>query len=343
MVTIRDVAKKAGVSPKTVSRVINGSPEIAPETREKVRRVMEELCYVPNASARQLATGRADTIGLAVPFSRQYFLSDEFFPELIRGILSVTSEYGMGLQLFICHPGEKGSEQIITAARQHKIDGVIWTAPSAQDDRSHEVLRALGKPVVVVGRPTQADVCYVDNDNVRLAADVVRFLIGLGHERIGFINGPLEFTVSVDRLRGYESAMQEAGYPPMPEWVVVSDFSKEGGREAASRLLRLPVRPTALFVANDMMAAGVLTQAREDGIAVPAELSVVACNDTVLTRCTFPPLTTVRIPIQDLGKEAALLLIGALSKGGTSRDRVILQHEIVVRESSASVVTAVKR
>ncbi|MGE5482452.1 MAG: LacI family DNA-binding transcriptional regulator [Bacteroidota bacterium] len=343
MATIRDVAKKAGVSPKTVSRAINGSPEIAPETREKVRRVMEELRYVPNASARRLATGRADMIGLVVPFSRQYFLSDQFFTELVQGILSVTSNHGIGLQLFILHPGDDGSEEIISAARQHKIDGLIWTAPSAHGDRSHELLATLGKQVVVVGRPAYAHVRSVDNDNVRLAADVVRFLTGLGHERIGFINGPLEFTVSVDRLRGYESAMQEAGCHPMPEWVVISDFSKEGGREAARRLLRLPVRPTALFVANDMMAAGVLAQAREDGIIVPAELSVVACNDTVLTRCTFPPLTTVRIPIQDLGKEAASLLIEALSNGGTARDRVILQHEIIVRESSASVVAAGKQ
>lgn len=328
--TVKDVAERAGVSPSTVSRVIADHPRISEATKERVRAVMRELDYHPNAVARSLVRRRTQTIGVALSRSAEAALANPFFPEVLRGIGAVAREarYSITLTTATSHVEER--EQCIELLTQRRVDGLI-VLTSRTDDPLVEWLRQQAHPFVVLGRVPGLDVPHVNNDNAAAAREATEHLLALGHRRIGFIGGPPDVVVSMDRLEGYKQALHDGGIPFRSEYVVPTDFGYEQSYEAARRLLSL--EPTALVAIDDGVALGALAAARDAGLRVPEDVSVVGFNDSPVCPHVAPPLTSVSIPVFEMGAAAARMLCDALD-GKPGKTEVLLPTKLVVRRST---------
>lgn len=331
--TIKDVAQRAGVSPSTVSRVIADHPRISAATKERVRAAMAELNYHPNAVARSLVRRRTYTIGVALSRSAEAALANPFFPEVLRGVGAVARQARYFLTLTTATSYEDEREQCIELLTQRRVDGLILLA-SRTDDALVDWLAQHSYPFVVLGRVPGRDVPQVNNDNVAAARAATEHLLALGHRQIAFIGGPPDFVVSVDRLAGYREALEGAGLRFQDDLVVHTDFSYEQAYVAARSLLVGPaVRPTAVVAIDDSVALGVLAAARELGLRVPEDLSVVGFNDSPVCAHVAPPLTSVAIPIFELGAAAARMLCDALD-GVEGPRKILLPSRLVVRGST---------
>ncbi len=331
--TLEQVAKLAGVSRSTVSRVINNHPHVRPEVRERVWRVIREIGYQPNAAARSLATRRTQIIGIIIPETVTKLFTDPFFPLLLRGATEACNarEYQLMLSLFTARVDREELYRRILRGRY--LDGVIIASASISDPLIPSLLRD-GIPFVSVGRYPDERVSYVDVDNVGGARMAVEHLIRLGHRRIATITGPLDMLVSRDRLEGYRQALEANGIPVDESLIIESDFTEAGGMLSMQRLL--PASPTAVFVASDMMAIGAMRALRQAGLRVPDDVAIVGFDDIPLASSIEPPLTTIRQPIERLGTIAVEVLLSLLEKPPEERQpaqRIILPTELVIRTS----------
>lgn len=338
--TIVDVAKLAGVSPSTVSRVLAGNPRISAETQERVRDAMRDLDYHPHAIARSLVTKSSRTIGLVTARPATQTFANPFFPEVIRGIASVVEGEGYNLLLSASRGEQNEREACLSLLRSRHVDGVILTS-SRLGDRLIEALVRDEAKVVLIGRPADAAggpahpaLHWVNNDNVSAAAVAVEHLVGLGHRRIAFINGPHDWVFCFDRLQGYRTALADAGIPFDPALVRQGNITQQDGVRALESLLGLPERPSAIVAVDDSLALGAMEAALKRGLRVPSDLAIVGFNDDPVTAWTRPPLTTVRIPVFDLGAMAARMLLGRLQGRPVRPNQVILPSQIIAREST---------
>lgn len=331
-VTIREVARKAEVSPSTVSRVIAQSTLISEETKVKVRQAMEELGYVPNAMARSLANAKTWTIAIVMPRSAELAFQNPFFPEVIRGIASLTSVKRYDLLLLTPVTVEDEYLETMRVVKEHRVDGVIFLYSRTEQPLLAE-LTELGVPQVVIGRPLGENaVSWVDNDNAEVSRQVTTKLIDLGHKTIAFISGSLDFVVSLDRQAGYKQALLENGLEWQPRLVKIGDFLEEGGYQATLELLDSDPDITALVIADDVMAFGAMRAARERNLALPEDLSVISFNNTPMAQYIVPPLSSVEIHAADLGVEAAALLLAQLEDKMCIDNRCV-QANVVWRSS----------
>lgn len=326
--TIRDVAREAGVSVATVSRVFNNSGPVRPATRERIDEVAKRLSYTPNGAARTLSTRRTQTVGVLLPD-----LYGEFFSEVIRGIDQVVQRSGWHLLVSSSH-NERAEIEAALRVMRGRVDGLIVMSP---DLDAHALARNLPEQLPVVLLNCEVDGQTYDSiniDNYGGAYAVTSHLLSLGHGRIGLITGPLRNHDARERLRGIRAALHAAGVEPQPELELAGDFSEESAHAAAQRLLELEPRPTALVAANDSMAIGALSALRDAGVRVPEEMAVVGFDDIPIARFVTPPLTTVRVSIPQLGARATERLFAALSAGeGHERRQELLATELVVRSS----------
>jgi DNA-binding LacI/PurR family transcriptional regulator len=333
MATIKDVAKRAGVAPSTVSRVLAGSSRISPETHERVREAMRELNYHPNAIARSLARRSTATIGLMIARPAEQALANPFFPELMRGIGSVLYGTGYNLMLSMVSTPEEERQVCLRLLRSQRVDGVILASASL-DHRLVDDLLAGEFPFVLVGRiEGQSGITTVNNDNEMVGRMAVRHLVGQGHVRIGLIGGPPELTVSIDRACGYRQGLAEAGIPWDAQLEVIGSFTKEGGYRGMLDLLERPDPPTAVFAADDAMAVGALMALKDRGLH--RKVALVGVNDDPLTALMDPPLSTIRIPVFELGSTAARTLVEMLKRSTWEPRSILLPSTLVIRESSA--------
>ncbi|MGB9775970.1 MAG: LacI family DNA-binding transcriptional regulator [Anaerolineae bacterium] len=335
--TLEEVAKLAGVSRSTVSRVVNQQPNVRPEVRERVWKVIRQTGYQPHAAARSLVTRRTRVIGLIIPQAVTTLFTDPYFPILMRGIADACNahHYHLMLSLFSHRRVQESRtrhdllyQQVL---RSRYLDGVVVSS-APRDDPIFPRLLEDGVPFVIVGRYPHERANYVDVDNVVGARMAVEHLLRLGHERVATITGPLNMFAAQDRLEGYRQALVARGIPVDEELIAEGDFTEQGGRAAMQRLL--PRRPTAVFAASDMMAAGAMKVLREAGLRVPEDVAVVGFDDVPLASMVEPPLTTVRQPIEQLGSMAVELLVSLLENpGGEVVHRVVLPTELVIRAS----------
>ena len=331
--TLEEIAKHAGVSRSTVSRVMNDHPSVDQATRSRVLSVAERLNYQPNIAARSLAAGRARILGLVIPMGVSALFTDPYFPLLIQGISSACSANDHSVMLWIAEP-EYERRTIRQALQGGMIDGVIL-ASALMDDPMLEALRKRGLPFILVGRhPTDDNVSYVDVDNKSAARDMVSYMVRLGYERVATITGPKNMIAGADRLQGYLNALQERKVAHDPDLIVEGDFTEEGGYMAMQRLL--PLAPDAVFAASDAMALGALRALREAGKRVPEDIAVAGFDDVPFAARTDPALTTVRQPIQLMGALAAETLINMISHPDGQPHRVLLPTELVIRASCGS-------
>jgi DNA-binding LacI/PurR family transcriptional regulator len=328
--TLEKVALRAGVSRATVSRVVNGSTTVAPEIRDSVLRAVQELGYVPNHAARSLVTQRTNSIALVLPEpSTRVFSDDQFFPGIIRGV-SQELEVAEKQLVLMMASSAASHDRIEQYAMAGHVDGVMVASVHGADPLPATLTR-MGVPVVCNGRPLgHSTVPYVDVDSVGGAAAAVRHLVNAGRQRIATIAGPQDMVAGIDRLAGYRTELSGSSRRSI---VAVGDFTRESGAVAMRQLLEDDPRLDAVFVASDLMAHGALRTLREAGRRVPDDVAVVGFDDIELAQYTEPPLTTVRQPIVDLGRELVRQLL-RLAGGEDIEPFVVLPTEMVVRESA---------
>ncbi len=334
--TIHDVARVAGVSKATVSRALRGLPRVSPDTRARVLRTAAELNYVASPNAASLASGKTGVVAVVVPFMTRWY-----FAELLSGAETVLRDHGYHVLLFDL--GVDGSTRGLILHEQlllKRVDGVLVLSLDLMDSE-WRMLSALRVPVVTVGVRTQHWPC-VRIDDVETARIAVRHLIGLGHRSIGHVGGDhahaAHFSTPIDRRAGYEEVLAAAGLRHDPRHVTDCDWTARGGVAAAQPLFRGPERPTAIFAASDEIAMGVLHAARQHGLRVPDDLSVVGIDDHDLS--FTHDLTTVAQQVPEQGHAAGEILLDALRRGGHPGPEQGLTSPtaLVVRNSTGPVL-----
>lgn len=329
--TLEDIAKLAGVSRSTVSRVINDHPNVSARVRQRVWEVIQQTGYHPNLAARSLASQRSNIIALVIPRSVSNFFSDPYFPRLTQGVAQACNQSNYTLSLFLFYTEEDERKLFPRITRPGLVDGVIIQSTHAADELFLQLSQS-DVPYVVAGRPmTISDASYVDVDNVAGAYNAVRHLVHLGRRRIGTVTGSLDTTVGMDRFEGYKRAIVESNFKFDGQLWAEGDFTESSGYYGAKRLL--PHQPDALFVASDIMALGALRALQEAGLAVPKDIAIVGYDDLPPATRANPPLTTIRQPIRRLGAKLVETLADIIEKGPEPPRRVIFGTELVIRES----------
>ena len=328
MVTLKDVAKKAGVSPSTVSRVLNNKMKVMPETKQRIVNTVEEMGYRVNEIAKGLRTSRTRTLGLILPT-----ISNAYYTELSRGVEEYASLHGYNV--FLCNSRRDINIQrnYIDTLLSKKIDGLIVTTFELEQEDIHLLLE--NKIAVVFnGRTKSSGIDEVGIDHAEASYEMTKYLLGLGHERIALINGPFDSKRNQSRVKGFKKAHQDIGITVYEELIKYSDYSAENSFAIANELLKLKNRPTCIFT-TDNMALGVLNAAFDNGLKVPSDLSVAGFDNAVFTR---PSLTTIYHPNYDMGKTMARLAISRInSERSIPKRSIILKTKLIKGNSTTSI------
>jgi len=333
MATIHDVAKKAGVAPITVSRVINNSGYISAKTREKVQEAINELGYVPNVLARSLKSKRTNT--LALVFTD---IANPFFTILARGVEDTASESGFNVIFCNTDESQEKEDTYIQLLLQKQVDGILLV-PAVSSSKSIELIQEQKTPLVVLDRRVpNTDVDVVRGDSDGGAYLLTQHLISLGHKRISLITGPREVSTAEDRFQGYKRAMEDNGLAEFIQCQYGS-FSLECGKELAQRIFSEEPTPTAIFAANNLIALGTLSTLNSMGRKVPDDVALVSFDDIPENLTLFPFMTVARQPSYEMGKRATEILISRI-KGNSSTDyqEIVFPVEFFERASSGGLI-----
>lgn len=337
--TIKDVAKRSRVSPKTVSRVINNEPSVRDKTRARVLQVVSELNYHPDLSARNLRSAKSYELALAYDNPNPYYVIS-----VQSGVLAACRETGFALQIYPCNGSSPTiADELLELARRSRLAGLILAPPMSERP---ELIQFLSKNGVHLVRilsaaedPNDGFACvYVDDRDAAYA--ITEHLIQLGHVRVGFLWGGKAHLSSFERYKGYQLALDHYGIPHDETLVLPGDYSFDDGFRGTRKLLSLPQRPTAIFGSNDEIAAGALVAAKSMGIDVPNQLSIAGFEDSPFSRQSWPALTTARQATEEIARTATLLLISELRPNSVSGHRIVgrsrgFTPELVVRGSTA--------
>ena len=343
-VTIKDIAKQAGISHSTVSRALHDSPLIAKNTAERIRQTALDLGYLPSAAARSLKTNRSQALGVIVSS-----VEDPFFGEILQGIEEVAQKSGYSLFMAASQRDPQQEQAIVQAMSEHRVDGVIICSASFKAEQSRQFL-AYGVPIVVVNNQAAEDYRYsIYHDDVDGSRQVTRHLLDLGHRRIAYLGNSSSGRTTLDRLTGFQQEMRVAGLAVSPEHIhEVSGGGPEDGLAGLEHFLGLGDRPSALFCYNDMMAIGILKGLQQAGIRVPQEMSVTGFDNILFSAFTNPSLTTFDQPKRFIGAEAARLVLELLNpprdedSSGQPRVRK-LKGRLLIRETTALPTTSSRK
>jgi LacI family transcriptional regulator len=327
--TIRDVAAVAGVSPATVSRVLNGKQDVAADLRQRVLGAVTELGYRRNGPARSLRTRAAMVLGLIISD-----ISNPFFTAVVRGAEDQAQLAGYSLVLANADEDVDKEARYLEVAAAEQMAGVLLS-PASLTRTSIDVLLERSIPVVTIDRRLAgAPVDSVTVNNHQAARTAAQHLLGQGCRRVGFIAGPVQTTTGASRLAGYRAALRAAGRLLDPSLTAYADFRTEGGYAATRQLLRQRRPPDGLLFANNLMTVGGLRAIAEAGLAIPDDIAVVGFDDAIWATALRPPLTVVAQPTYEIGQTAAKLLLGRVNGESRSPRRVVLEAELIVRASS---------
>jgi LacI family transcriptional regulator len=328
---LEEIGRMAGVSRSTVSRVVNGAPNVSTEARARVESVIAETGYRPHAAARSLASNRTGVVGLVIPSAVEALFADPYFGRLIYGVSTATYQLGMTLSLFIFKEESEEGTIYSRVVGPGLVDGVIVTATRMGDPLIEELLDA-EMPFVVVGRPDEGRSAFsVDADNLGGARLAAEHLASLGYRRVGMITAPSNTTAGIDRRTGFLGGAAEAGLD-VGDRILEGDWSEASGREAMEQMLATD-RPEAVFVSSDRMAIGALRAIREAGLICPDDIAIVSFDGLVPPDHTIPALTSVAQHVAEVGAEAASVLHAVISGEVTEPKSVVLPTSLIVRES----------
>ena len=334
MTTLKDIARRVGYSVTTVSRALGGYDDVAEETRQLILKTAQEMGYRPNVLARRLQKQRTDTLGFVIPTFGPRF-SDPFFSEFLAGIGNEAASHDYDLLVSTRPPDtEEETNAYERMVGERRVDGLIVTRTRIDDARIAYLL-SRNFPFAAFGR-TQVRGHYacVDVDGEKGVFQATQYLIDLGHRDIGLILPPDNLQFAVYRRAGFCRAMKAAGLPVRSEWERSGDLTERGGYAVAIDMLRAAEHPTAIIAGNDLMAIGAMRAAREVGLVVGQDLSVVGFDDITLAEHAHPPLTTVRQPIYEIGRHVCRELIQMLSGEVSEPRQVLFEPELVVRGST---------
>jgi DNA-binding LacI/PurR family transcriptional regulator len=329
-----DVAKAAGVSRTTVSLVLNNVPDvnISEATRQRVVEAARTLKYFPDAAGKKLVSGKSYTLGLVLRQSSAQVFADAFLLQVLFGVEQAAAQRGFHVLLRALAPEDtEGYSRLI---QENHVDGIILSGPR-QDDRDLIHMSEAGVAIMLMGQLPGSEIPYVDIDAVRDARMAVEHLIAAGHTRIAMItNAPLAYISAQQRCQGYRDALNGHGLSVDPEWIIEGNFTPESGLVAMARLLALAPRPTAVFVASDVVAMGAVRAAKQAGLEIPHDLAIIGFDDIPLAEYFDPPLSTIHLPAYGLGWAAAERLIRIINNEGLDQSGILLTSELVIRQSS---------
>jgi LacI family transcriptional regulator len=332
-VTIYDVAREASVSMATVSRVVNNNPNVKPQTRKKVFEAIERLGYRPNAVARGLASKKTTTVGVVIPD-----ISNAIFAEVARGIEDIANMYHYNI--ILCNADKRKDKEIrvINTLLEKQVDGLLFMGGAVTEDHI-QAFRTSSVPIVLCATTDEGDnYPSVDIDHTTAADDAVTTLIESGHRRIAMISGTLEDPSNgYARYHGYKNALERAGIPIQDDLVRIGNYRYESGLEVAQYFLELQDKPTAIFAANDEMAIGAIHAIQDKGLKVPEDVSIISVDNVRMASMVRPLLSTVAQPMYDIGAVSMRLLTKLMKKESVTNSRVILPHEVILRQSVAQI------
>ncbi|WP_096269717.1 catabolite control protein A [Paucisalibacillus globulus] len=328
-ITIYDVAREANVSMATVSRVVNGNPNVKPTTRKKVLATIERLGYRPNAVARGLASKKTTTVGAIIPD-----ISSIFFAELARGIEDIATMYKYNIILSNSDQNKDKELQLINTMLEKQVDGIIFMGGNISEEHVQQFSTA-SVPVVLAATYDGTDsIPSVNIDYEEAAYEATNHLISKGNEKVAFIYGKEEYTINQLKNQGYLRALKEANLPVVEDYIVSGDYTYESGMENVEKFMSLPDKPTAVFAASDAIALGVIHGAQDLGYRVPEDLEVFGFDNTKLATMVRPTLSTVVQPTYDIGAVAMRLLTKYMNKEEVEEKKVVLPHRLVERNST---------
>jgi LacI family transcriptional regulator len=336
-VTLKDLATELGLSITTVSRALAGYGDVAESTRQRVLQAAREMGYVPDVIARRLQKGRTDTIGFVIPTFGPRF-SDPYFSELLAGIGNEAARHNFDVLVSTRPPDTPEEEAAYRRMFEGRLVDGLLVVRTRLKDRRLALLAEIGFPFVAFGRSDlEVDFPYVDEDGFRGFELVGQHLIGLGHRRLAFIAAPENLMFNKYRRAGLEDVLQRNGLSLPPQYCIVSDLTQGGGFEAMNQLLDLSPPPTAVVACNDLMALGAISAAQSRGLVIGRDLAITGFDDIPPAEHSHPSLTTVRQPVYDIGRQICHMLIRLIQGEELAERHVLLQPELIVRESSGTV------
>lgn len=334
MITIKDIAREAGVTHTTVSRALRGSPLISVETSDRIRKIATTMGYEPSAAARSLKTNRSQVLGVILSH-----IADPFFSEILQGIDEVAQQRGYSLFIAAAQHNLAREESIVKTMREHRVDGVIICSTPFSPKQSH-LFKSTNTPIVVINNQAAEDYRYsIYHDDLYGSQQVVQHLIDLGHKRIAYLGSARSGRTNLERLAGFREKMRAARLS-VPTGFIHEVFGNdpESGLVAANHFLTLSERPTAIFCFNDMLALGLLRGLHEAGVTIPDDCSLAGFDNISFSAYTYPPLTTFDQPKREIGSEAARLLLGLLNSAepDVKTPKIhTLKGKLLVRDSTA--------
>lgn len=328
-VTIFDVAREANVSMATVSRVVNGNPNVKPSTRKKVLEAIERLGYRPNAVARGLASKKTTTVGVIIPD-----ISNIFFAELARGIEDIATMYKYNIILSNSDQNKEKELHLLNTMLAKQVDGILFMGGNITEEHVSEFQKS-PVPIVLAAtiEPNNA-IPSVNIDYEQAAFEAVAYLLEKGNKRVTYVTGPTNDPINQKKLAGYRRALETHGLTYEEELVIEGDNSYDSGIEAYEKIAELAEKPTAVFAGTDEMALGVIHSAQDHGVRIPDQLEVIGFDNTRLATMVRPRLTTVMQPMYDIGAVAMRLLTKYMNKENVENHIVVLPHRIEYREST---------
>lgn len=328
--TIKDIAREAGVSIATVSRTLNGENGVGSANRERILAIATRLNYIPNLQARGLVIQKPNALGIVIPRTSEFAFSNPYYAEILKGIEKKTREAGMYL-VFSFSRDESYARMV-----QHRLAAGIIIIANRIDDPWVEEAWSMKIPMVLIpGDPYKPRIPSVDVDNAEGAFQAVNHLAELGHREIAFLNGPANSKYCLERMAGYRKGLKKNGIPFRKEWILEFDFTQQGGYEGMKILLSRRHSPSAVLVVNDFSAMGALRAAKDMGCRVPEDISIVGFGDVPFSSMTDPPLTTIQEPFQEMGHEAARILLSIVHGNNDFQRHKVLPVKLVVRDSTA--------
>lgn len=329
-ITIYDVAREANVSMATVSRVVNGNPNVKPATRKKVMEVIDRLGYRPNAVARGLASKKTTTVGVIIPD-----IASPFFAELARGIEDIATMYKYNIILSNSDQNIEKELHLLNTMLGKQVDGIVFMGGNIKAEHVEEFKKS-PVPIVLAGSIEESgEIPSVNIDYEQAAFDAVQAFIEKGHTEIAFVIGPHHEPINKEKkLEGYKRALSDAGIAYNEDFVIEGDYTYDSGLEAIERILELDTKPTAILVGSDEMALGVVHGAFDRGYSVPDDFEVISSDNTRLTLMVRPQLTTIVQPLYDIGAVAMRLLTKYMNKENVDENIVVLPHRIENRNST---------
>lgn len=326
-ISIKEVAKLAGVSVATVSRVINKNVYVKAETTRKVLEAIEKTGYKPNAIARSLKVKNTKSIGIIIPD-----ISSHFFPDVVRGIEDVANEYNYNVILCNTDLNREKEKKYLDILVEKQVDGIVYMSNTITDELAGKIA-GVGTEIVLISTDYR-DLASITIDNVKAAAEAVKYIISKGYRDIAFIGGQMtDPNAGLPRFNGYVKALSEAGININKDFILEGDYRYESGYKGGKKLLSLDNKPQAVFASSDEMAIGVIKAALEYGYSIPDELAVVGFDNIDISKMVYPSLTTISQPLYEMGCEGMKLLAKKLNKEEIEKYKVVLEHKLIIRES----------